>query len=121
MVRIFSVIDLEIVDLEIIDLEIEVPEIPGTAGLRRAQNDPSWVKVYPGSDAPSLRGAEHGELRKHFVVNLGHQVVVAILVVAPDLPELDGLYRQSFPRMFAVSDYLPRMARVNCGQWFWGG
>jgi hypothetical protein len=53
MVRIFSVIDLEIVDLEIIDLEIEVPEIPGTAGLRRAQNDPSWVKVYPGSDAPS--------------------------------------------------------------------
>src|SRR5450755_3715751 len=63
MVRIFSVIDVEIVDLEISDLEISnleindleiaVAEIPGPAGLWRAQNDPSWVKVYPGSDAPS--------------------------------------------------------------------
>ena len=38
-------------------------------------------------------GAEHGELREDFAVDLGNEVVLAVLVVAPDLSELDRLYR----------------------------
>src|SRR5580693_4076358 len=38
------------------------------------------------------RRPQHGILTEHFVVNLGDQIVLAISVAAPDLPELDRTY-----------------------------
>src|SRR5579872_5351088 len=35
--------------------------------------------------------AKHRILSKHFVVELGNQIILAIFVFAPDLPKLDGL------------------------------
>jgi hypothetical protein len=31
-------------------------------------------------------------LREDFAINLGHEIILAVFVVAPDLSELDGLY-----------------------------
>jgi hypothetical protein len=46
----------------------------------------------------NARRSQHGILRKYFVVDLGNQVILAIGVAAPDLPELDGTNRHdSFP------------------------
>jgi hypothetical protein len=39
------------------------------------------------------RRPKHGILRKYFAVHLGDQIVLAVGVAAPDLPELDGIYR----------------------------
>ena len=54
-------------------------------------------------------------MREHLVVDLRDQVILAVGVTAPDLAELDGLYRQDVSQAEAVSEYLARMAAVNCG------
>ena len=38
-------------------------------------------------------GPQHGELRKHFVVDLSDQVILPIGIAAPNLPELDEMCR----------------------------
>ena len=38
------------------------------------------------------RGTQHGVLREHFVVNLGHEIILTVGVAAPDLPELDRVH-----------------------------
>src|ERR1019366_7099518 len=43
-------------------------------------------------------GAQHGELRKDFVVDLGDQVILTIGFAAPDLAELNGIdCHRTFP------------------------
>src|ERR1022692_468848 len=59
--------------------------------------------------------AQHRVLAEHFVVDLGDQIVLAIGVAAPDLPELDGTYgHDSFPECSEVVSRLTgRMVGVN--------
>ncbi len=35
---------------------------------------------------------QHGVLREHFVIDLGYKIILAVGVIAPDLPELNGTY-----------------------------
>jgi len=52
-------------------------------------------------------GAQYGELREDFAVELGNEVILAVVVVAPDLSELDGLYCHWIASNFvdSISDY----------------
>src|SRR5579864_6464632 len=38
-------------------------------------------------------GAEHGKLAEDFVVDLGDQIILAVGIATPDLPELDRVDR----------------------------
>src|ERR1019366_7293395 len=60
-------------------------------------------------------GAQHGELRKDFVVDLGDQVILTIGFAAPDLAELNGIdCHRTFPDSRWVASRLPGCAgRVN--------
>ncbi len=76
----------------------------------KAQNAPSWVKVYPGKrGAAGVLGhfhphrghigrrqtcrPQHRILGEHFAVHLRDKIVLTISIVPPHLPELDGLHR----------------------------
>lgn len=53
------------------------------------------------ADCGSIRssqqsGTQYGELRKDFAVEFGDEVILAVLVVAPDLSELDGFHGHRF-------------------------
>jgi hypothetical protein len=52
------------------------------------------------------RRPQHGELRKHFVVHLGDQIILAIGVAAPYLPELyEVCWQTLFLSVSLTSDY----------------
>src|ERR1700684_2842528 len=38
------------------------------------------------------RRPQHGILREHLAVHLGHQIILAIRIAAPHLPELNGTH-----------------------------
>src|SRR5260370_38135109 len=64
---------------------------------------------------------KHGELAEDFVVNLGDQIILAIGVTAPDLPELNGTYGHSrFPEFMRFIPHYrgawwESMARMGTG------
>jgi hypothetical protein len=64
--------------------------------------------LYPdggGVGSGNSSGAEHGVLRKNFVVNLGNEVILAVGIAAPHLPELDGTDCHRF--VLTLAEVLP--------------
>src|SRR5947209_3040164 len=64
--------------------------ISGEGGALRSLGDlHTNGRRFRGSDS---RGTQHGVLSEYFVVNLGDQIVLAVGIAAPHLPELNGIH-----------------------------
>ena len=70
-------------------------------GLRHF--DANCGSIWSGNQS----GAQYGELGKNFAIEFGDEIILAVLVIAPDLSELDGLHCQWIALNFvdSIPDY----------------